>query len=654
MSTSSARPASEEKPMPEPDVQIHQPTQAKTQKDASQQNLSLQVSPRLCESGPGAATPPATPVARSRPVSLGSCTLELESVRIHRKDRPAQHAAPPEPPVTRATLSELDVSKIIHNPKLRHDINFDPELHFRPNLDGERGRKKQERATAFWATLKDELLEFVTDRQAFYLAHGDSDGWSLPALLHAVKEIIQTLVPTKDRQFLDEGFNVELLIQQFHKGVMDLEKLALWLSQVLKSHCAPMRDEWVDAMHDQLRTGNQTGNINLLVTGMRSLLSVLEAMKLDVANHQIRCLRPVLIEGTSDFQYSFFCKRISSNKLEVAPAMVWYRAAEQQYVENADRTRRDFGDMGVFFEGLTRLIFPSSTATRAQVRFEENLFKSTFYYDEERIMKLKADMMDLINLDICMRVYESFGRNSRSSPTPSLAPSASSQEHVLPSSSDSGSEFDFNTPPTSSRPSSLVFSSAGSDCGSPRSPAALPSYVAPGHSDCLAKAQDLYSSLVALLQSAPSEARPSARWQALVPSMAVEIFRFTEAPSDMLPTVEERLMKSIGNTQSPLHREAESRFQADFQAELAHRVRDFRGLSAVSLFSVATGSRVHQGKRVRWERRAGSSMRESVEASGMEDMATRLAHLGILHWRVFGSLVYLSDDEDMSLDDEIS
>ncbi|KAK4188836.1 hypothetical protein QBC35DRAFT_183692 [Podospora australis] len=45
---------------------------------------------------------------------------------------------PLEPPVTKTTLSELDVTKIMYIPKLRHDINFDPELHFRPNIDGKR------------------------------------------------------------------------------------------------------------------------------------------------------------------------------------------------------------------------------------------------------------------------------------------------------------------------------------------------------------------------------------------------------------------------------------------------------------------------------------------------------------------------------------
>lgn len=44
-------------------------------------------------------------------------------------------------PVTKATLSELDINQIVLTLRLRHDINFDPDLHFRPKLDGERGEK---------------------------------------------------------------------------------------------------------------------------------------------------------------------------------------------------------------------------------------------------------------------------------------------------------------------------------------------------------------------------------------------------------------------------------------------------------------------------------------------------------------------------------
>ena len=69
-------------------------------------------------------------------------------------------------------------------------------------------------------------------------------------------------------------------MQQFRKGVADLEKLALWLSQLLKCHCAPMRDNWVDEMVIQLSNGDKNWDVVLLVAGMQNLLGVLEAMKL--------------------------------------------------------------------------------------------------------------------------------------------------------------------------------------------------------------------------------------------------------------------------------------------------------------------------------------------------------------------------------------
>jgi hypothetical protein len=184
-----------------------------------------------------------------------------------------------EPPVTKGTLSELDVNKIVHNPRLRHDINFDPDLHFRPNLDGEKGRKKTQKSTLFWDTMRTELVQYLTNREEFEAHLGNND-WTLPATLKAIRGILETLVPQRDRASVEETFNVDLLMQQFRMGVADLVKLSTWLSQLLKCHCAPMRDDWVDEMVTQLSNGDRNGDVTLLVAGMHNLLGVLEAMKL--------------------------------------------------------------------------------------------------------------------------------------------------------------------------------------------------------------------------------------------------------------------------------------------------------------------------------------------------------------------------------------
>lgn len=200
---------------------------------------------------------------------------------VEDNEKPKHAELPPllEPPVTKTTLSELDVNKIIHNPKLRHDINFDPDLHYRPNLDGEKGRKKTQRADKFWETMRQQLRSYLANREEFERELGGTE-WCLPATLNAIRGILETLVPQRDRASVEETFNVELLMQQFRKGVADLPKLARWLSQLLKCHCAPMRDAWVDGMVTEISKGDQEGDVALLVLGMRNLLGVLEAMKL--------------------------------------------------------------------------------------------------------------------------------------------------------------------------------------------------------------------------------------------------------------------------------------------------------------------------------------------------------------------------------------
>ncbi|TVY62340.1 Protein SOK1, partial [Lachnellula suecica] len=307
-----------------------------------------------------------------------------------------------EPPVTKGTLSELDVNKIVHNPKLRHDINFDPDLHFRPNLDGEKGRRKTQKANHFWETMRAQLRDYIANREQFE-ALGETE-WCLPATLKAIRGILETLVPQRDRASVEETFNVDLLMQQFRKGVADLVKLSMWLSQLLKCHCAPMRDDWVDEMVTQLSNGDKNGDVALLVAGMQNLLGVLEAMKLDVANHQIRCLRPILIEDTVHFEQKFFMKKIALGRVDIAGAHAWYRRASSlPDLVPLDASMHSQGNTWDFMKALVNLTLPSKA----------EIVPHTFLFDEERLIKLRSDLLDLINLEICMHLYRSLDAQTK-------------------------------------------------------------------------------------------------------------------------------------------------------------------------------------------------------------------------------------------------
>ncbi|KAK6604679.1 T-complex protein 11 [Botrytis cinerea] len=566
------------------------------------------------------SSPPTNPAPRY-PFERSTTSSSQEVSDVSKKSTQTVVKPALEPPVTKSTLSELDVNKIVHNPKLRHDINFDPDLHFRPNLDGEKGHREQ----------------FEKDL-------GDAE-WCLPATLKAIKGILETLVPQRDRSSVEETFNVDLLMQQFRKGVADLNKLALWLSQLLKCHCAPMRDSWVDEMVVHLSEGNQNGDVAMLVSGMRNLLGVLEAMKLDVANHQIRCLRPLLIEDTVQFEQKFFVRKIAMDSLP------------------SDASTRTQGNTWDFMKALVNLTLPSKALEPVP---------HTFLFDEERLVKLRADMLDLINLEICMFLYHKLDAASKSNEARSVpqddTPAASSyisspaDEGVLsaptvPSENDFTAKRKYNhiaqekghfSRELSGRQvwvpnledeamdslSSSPRSSPSTTASTPETSPVTPLYLSIQNSDSTSQVR---TSLQALLASSSSQDR----WAVLSSNIALQILRSTPTPMARLPVFESHLQFHLSNSQSRLYQEAETYIISKLFPELQKLVESYTPLTSLQIFDAATSPKPTNGL-----------LPLNTQASGqreeISDIATRIAHIGILHWRVWAPLAYLvnPDAED--------
>ncbi|TVY18747.1 Protein SOK1 [Lachnellula arida] len=558
-----------------------------------------------------------------------------------------------EPPVTKGTLSELDVNRFVHDPKLRHDINFDPDLHFRPNLNGEKGKQKTQQASHFWKTMQLQLQEYISNREQFE-ALGEKE-WCLPATLKAIRGILETLVPQRDRASVEETFDVDLLMQQFRKGVADLVNLAVWLSRLLKCHCAPMRDNWVDEMVTQLSNGDQNGDVALLVAGMQNLLSVLEAMKLDVANYQIRCLRPILIEDTVLFERKFFMKKIALRRVDIAGAHAWYRRASSlPDLVPLDAAMHTQGNTWDFMKALVNLALP----------LRDEVVPHTFLFDEERLIKLRLDLLDLINLEICMQLYRNLEVENQydtryvqdNTPMTSFTPSP----FVRPTSPDNNATLSFPTIPMpyhfDSKPKCPIIkrghfirtvtghqiwvpsiednqstSTASSPRSSPSSTASTPQtyppnplYLSLPTSSSATQARTYFLAILATATSAN-------KWNTLSPHLALEILRLTETPLTCLLYFESYLASHISNASSWIYQEAEARVLTQLFPILQQLVGTYTPFTSLALFNAATGSpKVPVG---------GNGSGGSKD--DIKDIATRIAHIGILHWRVWAPLAYL-------------
>lgn len=298
------------------------------------------------------------------------------------------------PPVNLSSLKEIDLQEIFKNPQLRHDIVFDPQLQFRPNLDGERGKRKKIAADKYWSDLAlecDHLSSGTIDHSAKILV-----------LFQTLRDIIVSLLPAKTRSYVESVLDPDLIHQQLRHRALDFVGLAKWLASVFKAHCAPMRDGWVDQMVDQISQGVASSSTTEVVDGLRMVFSILEAMKLDVANHQIRTLRPILVESAIEFEQEYYHQVISRGKLDLKDSVDWFKSLESSSSSSSSSLSASSSasssdnSRDVFIAGMVNLLLCNGVCE----------FPSTFGFDVYRMASFRADLRRVVCLQLCMVLYQ--------------------------------------------------------------------------------------------------------------------------------------------------------------------------------------------------------------------------------------------------------
>ncbi|KAF8431042.1 T-complex protein 11-domain-containing protein [Terfezia claveryi] len=325
---------------------------------------------------------------RPRAHSLPARLVRPDWPAHHSPDRHSQHV----PPVNLKTLRELELSEFYRNPKLRHDVVFDSQLHFRPNNDGTRGMKKKVDSHGYWQLV---LVEFEVllnaSKKKDSSAHTHEGPMKIPILLVTMRDILLTLVPRADREEVESSLDPDLLMQQLEHGILDLKRMSLWLARIFKAHCAPMRDQWVDLMVSQFARGVDKGDNRALMEGWKSIFGILEAMKLDVANHQIRTLRPHLISTAVVFEQSYFQSRIDQGRLDTQEARQWYHDYFLKYKKLGGANDH----VDCFMQATLDMVTPSKDST----------FPSTFVFDYERLECLRDDIREATCLRLCTLLF---------------------------------------------------------------------------------------------------------------------------------------------------------------------------------------------------------------------------------------------------------
>ncbi|XP_058995119.1 T-complex protein 11-like protein 1 isoform X1 [Mustela lutreola] len=212
-------------------------------------------------------------------------TVKSGSPSTQRVQRP--HSSPPR----FVTVEELlETAKGVTNMALAHEIVVNGDFRIKPvelPEDSLEKRVKEIVHKAFWDCLSVQLSE------------------DPPTYDHAIKlvgEIKETLLSfllpghTRLRNQITEVLDLDLIKQEAENGALDISKLAEFIIGMMGTLCAPARDEEVKKLKD----------IKEIVPLFRAIFSVLDLMKVDMANFAITSIRPHLMQQSVEYERKKF------------------------------------------------------------------------------------------------------------------------------------------------------------------------------------------------------------------------------------------------------------------------------------------------------------------------------------------------------------
>jgi hypothetical protein len=429
----------------------HSSTNAQSNGSTTPTQLST---PPLSGSPP---TPPPGQASKGPPTQQGE-NVEAEEYTALWEDIISQLAAPLEyrrfkdafiyamttPPVTKESMKELNVESIVNNAKLRSDINYESKLAFRPTEDAEKQERLKKSKELF---IKALAAEFEIIRFLHICRDGENGGKVKPLLqrlriksrvrklMLSVKDILKDMIAEQDQLLLAQHFDVDLRFQEITRGSCDFVRITTWLGRLLKTHCAPVRDPLIDNFIDEV--GKQ--DINSISKGLVSLLEVLENMKLDIANHQVRHLKAYFINWTYPFELKYHRNRIHRGHFDPLPSKQWFFDV-QQWLQSSESNSisfqipRDNLPLQHFVEGFLRKLVPNSGSLckhHRRIQAAEQVdqpkpctlaeLPNTFDMDSTRVKNLSNEFLELLHLIISYNVFLQFWKDEfRDRPAPEI------------------------------------------------------------------------------------------------------------------------------------------------------------------------------------------------------------------------------------------
>ncbi|XP_004569440.2 T-complex protein 11-like protein 1 [Maylandia zebra] len=316
-----------------------------------------------------------------------------ETVRKRvRANTPSPHRGntPQASPPRFVSVEELmETAKGVTNMALAHEIMVNQAFQIKPAElpEGSLERRVKEiMHKAFWDCLEAQLKE------------------DPPSYEHAIKllaEIKETLLSFllpghgRLRSQIEEVLDLPLIQQQAENGALDIGRLSQFIVWMMGSLCAPSRDEDIQKLKQ----------ITEVVPLLKAIFSVLDLMKVDMANFALSSIRPHLMQQSVEYERNKF-----QEFLEKQPNALDFT---EKWLEDTVKSLQDSAATGGAASDSS--LHPLSVHNHAYLRLlrwdhDSDPFPETVLMDQVRFQEMQQEAEQLVLLSsVLLIVYTTTG-----------------------------------------------------------------------------------------------------------------------------------------------------------------------------------------------------------------------------------------------------
>ncbi|XP_006864936.1 PREDICTED: T-complex protein 11-like protein 1 [Chrysochloris asiatica] len=299
------------------------------------------------------------------------------------------HSSPPR----FVTVEELlETAKGVTNMALAHEIVVNGDFRIKPvelPEDSLEKRVKEIVHKAFWDCLSVQLSE------------------DPPTYDHAIKlvgEIKETLLSfllpghTRLRNQITEVLDLDLIKQEAENGALDISKLAEFIIGMMGTLCAPARDEEVKKLKD----------IKEIVPLFRAIFTVLDLMKVDMANFAVSSIRPHLMQQSVEYERKKFQELLEKQPNSLDFVTQWLEEASADLMNQKYKNSLPAEDGAA---GSQNTVMPSRIAVQNYAYLKllkwdhlQRPFPETVLMDQSRFQELQLQLEQLTVLGAVLLV----------------------------------------------------------------------------------------------------------------------------------------------------------------------------------------------------------------------------------------------------------